>query len=570
MSATYSDTPIHQFIKKYIESEGGKVEDVCEEYFTIKTPSLIAPLKYTYKPAIAHEKKVDLIATGTPGFNGMIDDCLKKGALSSVNLKTKAKVEDFIKDFFKDRDYQCEFCEKVSFKDKTKHICTKSPKCYHKINNGKISKIELGNKKEVKLMLFIYGVFFNNKLKKNEEVLQILLDENGNRLTEDLLNDTKPFFEDSKEKINLETFDKNNSIANEIVDRIVKDKKNIFDMQLKKEIDCKLVFLEKKLDDEKLQKNISKKLEFDEKEWKIKKESMLNKEKESLDTFVSIKFLNFLVLNTNRVNFEMKLDNNSVIKSSFLVGIEKNIKIKCPICNNDMPEGYATEDEEYVCFDCVNQSIDTKKIYSKNFKLNKDHTFRECLESDKGFICSVCKNQNSRLFEFICNYDNSKVCCLCFEFCSKCKKLFSNSNLNKSKNTNKLYCPLHIKKCDNCKNFVGIDEIHVCDASGMKVCSCTKFSKCSLCEQGYSTESLKEGKCIACNHLDEKTEIQLVNIIKKHNPKLNNTKKWLIGKNKLNDVLISKGMFSDNLFVIKGDQIVYEKKLGLFNKIKGY
>lgn len=570
MNTTYSNTPIHNFIREYIESEDGEVKDACEEYFTIKTPSLLSPIKYTYKPAIAHEKKIDLIATGSPAFNGIIEECLSKGAISSVDLNSKTDIPDYLKEFFKDYEHKCDFCEKLSFNGKQRYVCTKSPKCYHKINNGKITKINITAEKQVKLMLFIFSIFINNKLKKNEELVFILIDENGNQIREDILNNSSLSFEDSKEKIGLDSFDKYNAIANEILDQIIKDKKTIFDLQLKKEIDHKLVALEKKLDDEKLQKSISKKWQYDEKEWKIKKEAVLSKERESLDTFVSVKFLNFLLINTTRTFFEIKLDNASIIRSNFLLGAEKYIKVLCPSCNKEISEGFATEDGCYDCIECLNQSIDTKKIYSKKFPLNRDSTTKEFIEDSAGFLCTVCKKQTSELFAFECNYDNSKICYTCFETCSKCNKLFSKKNLSKSKNTDKLYCPTHIKICEACNNSVGIDELRVCNASGLKVCSCSKFAKCVLCEQEYSRSSLKEGKCPACLNLKEGYEQRAISQVLLYDAKISNTKKWIIGKNKLNTIIIAKGLFSDLLFVVQDEKVVYEKKFGLLNKLKGY
>src|SRR3989344_5338911 len=114
MNTTYSNTPIHSFIKKYMESEKGEVKDVCEEFFTIKTPTILEPLRYTYKPGIAHEKKIELIATGSVSFNGIIEECLKKGVLCSVDLNSKIETQEFIKQFFKDKDYRCDFCEKLT------------------------------------------------------------------------------------------------------------------------------------------------------------------------------------------------------------------------------------------------------------------------------------------------------------------------------------------------------------------------------------------------------------------------------------------------------------------------
>ncbi len=570
MNTTYSNNPIHLFIRDYIESEDGDVKDVSEEYFTIKTKSLLEPLKYTYKPTIAHDKKIELIATGSPVFNGIIEECLARGAVSSVNLSSKIDIKEFIKHFFKDYDYQCNFCEKLTINGKPKYVCTEVPKCYHRINNGKITKIDITGDKNIKLMLFVYSIFINNKLKKNEELVYILLDENGNKINVDILNNESLTFIDSKEKIGVESFDKYSNIANEILDQIIKDKKGVFDLQLKREIDIKLVTLEKKLDDEKLQKSISKKWQFNEKEWKIKKEATLSQERESLDTFVSVKFLNFLLVNTSRISFEIRLSNNSSIESNFVLGIEKNIRVSCPSCNKDISEGYATEDEAYVCLDCINQSIESKKLYSKKFKLNKDNTTKENIEPNEGFLCSVCEKQNSRHFEFKCNNDNSGICYSCFEMCSKCNKIFSKSNLSKSKNTGNLYCPTHIKKCDNCNHFVGIDELRLCNASGLSVCSCTKFSKCSLCEQSYSMKSIKKEKCPACTDLKEGSDQKLISQLLLHNSKMANTKKWIIGKNKLNAILIARGLLSDFLFVLKDGKVIYEKKLGLINKLKGY
>lgn len=410
----------------------------------------------------------------------------------------------------------------------------------------------------------------NNRLKKNEEIVYILLDEHGNQINEDILHNNSLTFSDSRDRIELTSFDKFNSLANEILDQIIKDKMNVFDLQLKKEIRCKLTALEKKLDDENLQKSISKKWEFDEKKSKIKKEVILTKERESLDTFVSVKFLNFLLVNTNRISFQIILNNNSRIESSFLLGIDKYIKTYCLFCNKEISEGFATEDGEYVCINCLNQSVDTKKLYSKKVKLSKDHTTNENIENDGGFVCSVCNKRNSNHFKFNCTYDNSDVCYSCFDVCSKCNRPFSNNNLKKSENTKKSYCPSDIKKCDSCNRHVGVDELKTCNASGLKVCKCTKFSKCSLCEQEYSTKTLKQGKCPGCGGLKEDSNPEVISHILSYNSKFGSTKKWLQGRNALNTIVIAKNLFSDTLFVLYNKKVIYEKKLSLFNKIKGY
>lgn len=570
MSQSYSETRIHKFIREYIESEKGAVNDVSEEYFTIKTPSLLSPLKYTYKPAIAHEKKIDLIATGSPAFNGIIEECLKEGILCSIDVNSSIGVENFIKNFFKVGEFQCEHSERISINGKDYYFCTNDPKCFHKINNAKISKIKIEKKKPEMLIQFFYSVFFNNKLKKNEEMISIILDEEGNPIHANILNDSSLKFSDSKEKISPEFFDKINPGANELLDKIITDKKEIFDLQLKKEIDRKLIVLESKIDEDKLQKSISKKWKFNEKEWQLKKDSILSKERESLDTFVTVKFTNLLLMKTDVISFEIELDNSSSIKSQFILGIEKSIKVKCPSCNKEIYESYATEDKNCLCLECINQSIETGNLYSKKFKLNEDNTSKEFIESEVGFKCTVCNKQNSALFEFKCTKDKSKVCYNCFDYCSKCKDIFSVKNLQKTRKTNKLYCSTHIIKCDSCNGLMGSDELKVCSATGMKVCSCTTFSKCSLCEQEYSTRSLKDSKCIACLSLKEEVNQKLISVIERKDSRFKRTKKWFTGENKLNDVVVAKGLLSDMLFVIKDNKVIYEKKLSLFNKLKGY
>lgn len=570
MRTSYSNNSIHKFIRNFIESDNGVVEDVHEDYFTIKTRSLISPAEYTYKAAIAHEKKIDLIATGSPAFNGIIDECLKDGILCSVDIKSNTKEEDFLKSFFKNQEYHCEYCEKIPIKEKDIYFCTKNPKCYHKINNAKISTIKIIQKKPIKLAQFFYSIYFNNKLKKSEELISILLDEYGNHVEADVLNNDALAFSESNEIIDLNFFDRLNPLSNEILDKIIDDKKKIFNLQLKKEIDKKLISLEKKLDDQVLEQSISKKWKFDEQEWIHEKGAILSKEKDDLETFVNVKFLNLLILKTYQVSFEITLDNNSSIKSSFLLGVDRHVRVSCPFCNREFSEGYGTEDGYYVCLDCINQSIETKNIYSKNFILNKDNTSGEYIEKDKGFICSVCKKQNSTLFEYHCNYNNSKVCYNCFDYCSKCGNIFSLNNLNKTKNTSKLYCHAHIIKCDNCKILVGIDEARVCYATGTSVCSCTKFAKCSLCDQEYSEQSLRNGKCPACNNITEQPDEKLIYAIKNNYNKFIKVTKWSYGKNNLNNIVIAKGWLSDTLLVEKDGIVLYEKKISLVNKLKGY
>jgi len=570
MKQIYSNTPVHTFIREFVESEKGEVKDISEEYFTIKLPSTLKPIKYTYKPAIASEQKIDLIATGSPAFNGIIDECLNDGVIGSAKIINKTKIEDALKKFFKDNEYHCDESEKITINKKDHFICTHIPACFHRINNAKIESIKIINRLPINLYLFVYSIFWNNKLKKNEEIISVLLNKNGEHIDADLLNDENIDLVDTRDQITLTLFDTLNASANELIDSILKNKKQVFDLQLKKEINQKIVALEKKLDDDRLQKKISKKWKFNEEEWKLKKDHQLSKEKDSLDTFISVKFLNFLCLTTEKITYEIVLSNKSKIKSSFVLGVDKYFSITCSSCGKEHSEGYATEDKKYLCIDCINQSLDSKEIYSKDYTLIKDNTTKEFIENDSGFKCSVCNKKHSNKFLFKCNQDQSRVCLSCFDFCTKCDDLFSTLNLTSSKESKKLFCSKHIMKCDNCKKDIGMSEVKQCLSTGKKVCSCTKFNECSLCNQMYSEDALTNGKCAACNGLNEEHNSKLISIITKHDSKQSKTKKWLVGYNKLNIILIAKGFISDKLFVVHNNKVSSEKKLSIFNKLKGY
>ena len=104
--------------------------------------------------------------------------------------------------------------------------------------------------------------------------------------------------------------------------------------------------------------------------WQANYEALLKREEESFITNIAVKFINLLVINTTKVRFEVNLDNNATIHSSFILGIDHTSEATCPICRKTFSEGYATQDSLYVCKSCIRQSIDTAKIYSKKAALN--------------------------------------------------------------------------------------------------------------------------------------------------------------------------------------------------------
>lgn len=567
----YSKEPIHQLIRSFAEVEGGEVIDVCEEHFTIKLPNLRDPLKLTYQPVVSREKEIDLIATGSQALESIIKKCLQKGTVCSLSLSLKEDLSKLIRKYFKDSEYSCDFCEKVIIGEKEFSFCVKNPRCYHRINNAKIKSIKSVKSEKIQLLQFYFSVFFRNKLKKTEEIIKILLDQTGKLYDYDILENVDADFVDSEEKIDLTSFDSLKLIAYEKLDTLLKNKKNVFDIVLKKEISNRLHKIEEKLEEEKLQQSISKKAHlFNEESWKQKKAKAIEREEQSLGTRISIKFVNLLIVTTNKINFEIVLTNNSKITSSLIVGISDKFEIACPSCKKNFETGYATVDGFYLCEYCIKQSIETGNIYSNDFQLSLDNTTKEFIEMNTGFVCSVCGTLNSRNFEYRCNHDQSPICYKCYDFCSKCEKIFSLHNIETCMESGNKYCNQHIVHCYNCGNPIGIDQHRLCKASGKKLCSCTQFQKCDLCESEYSLGSLENQKCPGCNNLSIPDDESFVSPIIKFNSNYKGKKNWLMGKNAKNLIIISKGRFSDTLFVIEDEKVISSRKLSLFQKMKGY
>jgi len=309
---------------------------------------------------------------------------------------------------------------------------------------------------------------------------------------------------------------------------------------------------------------------FNENAWRQKKNSLIERETRALKTRVSIKFFNLLLVTTNKVTFELLLSNNSKIGSSMIVGLSDNFEINCPSCEQTFETGYATNDGFYLCENCVVQSIETGNIYSKNFQLARDNTTNEFMESDQGFVCAVCGKLTSNKFQYQCNEDSSLICYRCYELCQKCEKIFSIYNIEQCVETGKNYCPKHVVHCSNCGNPVGIDNYQLCKASAKKLCSCTNFQKCDLCEVEYSSDSLLDNKCPACNGLSFLDDDSVLVPVIEFNPSYKQKKSWLVGKNEKNLVLIAKGRFSDTLFVVENNKVVSSNKISLFQKMRGY
>ncbi len=295
---------------------------------------------------------------------------------------------------------------------------------------------------------------------------------------ENILDNGQLDVQDFKAKLKISTFDELKKVADQKLEKLLKEKLIIFDLPLSKEKNAKLKRYEKRLRRERLEQLIIEKEDFNAQKRPANYQALLKREEESLATNIEVKFINLLVINTSKISFELNLDNNATIHSSIIVGVNHTAEVTCPICRNTFSEGYATQDSLYVCKGCIRQSIDTAKIYSKKAALKLDETLHEYIEQDSGFVCAVCGKRYSKLLEFKCSHDNSSVCIHHYGLCDVCGSVFSNSNLASTQEFRRKLCPKHVVKCENCQSIIGVDESKVCKATGKKLCAnCLQKSK---------------------------------------------------------------------------------------------
>ncbi len=576
MSTKYSDNEIHPFIKSYVKSKEGELIEKSNEVFTLKFSNETASKEYTYQPVLSREKKITLMSPGSPAFQNIVKECLENGVLCQVLLNPKENIDSLVRRYFKDSAFSCDECEKSTFGEEVIITCVKSPLCHHQINNGKIVSVNVSKKEPVRYFQFYFSATFQNKLRsKNEEIITIMIDEKGEMVgagdfsEDNSLNDEIIEMQDFKSKLEASVFDKLNAVAEEKLDAILKEKLILFDLPLTKEKRTKLRSFDKRLRRERREKVISRKHDFDVPQWRANYEALLKREEESYVTNIAVKFINLLVINTSKIRFEVNLDNNSTIHSSLILGVNHTSELNCPICKKTFSEGYATQDGLYVCGNCVKQSIDTAKIYSKKATLTLDETLKEYFEHDSGFVCSVCGKKHSRLLEFNCSHDNSSVCVHHYGLCDICGKVFSKLNLVYTEEFKHQLCPKHAIRCESCQSIIGVSEGKLCKATGKKWCGkCITFTKCTLCQQEYSEKCMIDNRCPACNSLKESNDQTLTLIVQNFDKSQQKTTKWLIGRNATNTVVVAKGLFSNLLYVIENGQVVYHKSISFLDKLK--
>ncbi len=446
-----TDRKIHQFILEFFKAKEWQVEEQTDGVVTVKYPDQ-STQQYTYLPAVARERKIPLLSTGSPAFQQILKESLANGILSQVQLKPKGDFEAVVRGYFKDAPVSCGDCETAMVGEEENCICVKPHPCFHQINNAKIAAVHVGKSESARYFLFYYSVVFHSKLRdKNEETITILADEKGNITINEFNLEkilTNPTLEvsDFKGKLKPEVYMELKSKADQSLSDLLKEKVALFDLPLTKEKNAKLKNFEKRLRRERREQVISKKHDFDFLKWQNAFEALLKREEESYTTSISVKFINLLVINTVKTKCQITLENKATIDTSLVLGVTQNLEVACPICKKTFTEGYATQDGLYVCGNCTKQSVDTGKIYSKKAALTLDEKLNEYIEQGAGFVCSVCGRKYSKLLEFKCSHDNSSVCLFHYDTCDICGKGFSRSNLTYTDEFRRRLCPKHSGK----------------------------------------------------------------------------------------------------------------------------
>ncbi len=478
MSKKYSVTKVHNFIRSFVNSKKGELIEQSNEVFTIKYQNQTNATEYTYEPEVAREKKSILVTLGSPTFQQILNECLDDGVLCQIKVNVKNEFETLLKSIFKDSPFVCQDCKKVDSGEEMISVCENIQSCYHQIRNGKIASIKILKKEPIRYFQFYFSATFRNKLRpRNEELIVLLIDEEGNIASEEdfnaksiLINETIEI-QDFKAKLKPKIFDELKGTADKKLESMLKEKLILFDLPLSKEKETKLRRFDKRIRRQNLEQAIHNKYDLDSQKWQATHEALLKREEETLTTNIAVKFINLLVINTTKVHFELNLDNNSIIQSAITLGINHVPEATCPICRNTFSEGYATQDSLYVCKNCIKQSIDTAKIYSKKASLKLDETLNEYFEQDSGFVCSVCGKKHSRLLEFKCSHDESSICIFHYDHCDFCGEIFSKLNLTSTHEFKRKLCPKHAARCDYCQSIFGIDEVKVSKTTGERLCT---------------------------------------------------------------------------------------------------
>ena len=335
MSTKYSQTKIHQFVIAYVKSKNGELTELSDEVFCIKYPNQTCPTEYTYDPAVSREGKAQLVTLGSPVFQQILKECLARGALCQITLRPKGDLEVLLKGQFKDEPFTCECSQEDALVDENaRRFCPENQPWYHQINSAKIMSLKIVKQEPVKYFMFYYSASFQSKLRpKNEELITIVTDEEGDFADLQDFTQESTFknevitIENSKARFTAAEFDKLKTIADQKLDTLLKEKLILFDLPLNNQKKSKLGSFDKRLKRTYHEQLISKKQDFDHENWQTSYNALLRREEESLLTNLSVKFLNLIIINTVKVKFEVKLDNDSTIHASTVLGINRGQKL---------------------------------------------------------------------------------------------------------------------------------------------------------------------------------------------------------------------------------------------------
>ncbi|MFB6158690.1 MAG: hypothetical protein ABEJ95_03440 [Candidatus Nanohalobium sp.] len=237
---------------------------------------------------------------------------------------------------------------------------------------------------------------------------------------------------------------------------------------------------------------------------------------------------------------------------------------------------------------------------------------------------TVCKSHSKK-----CEQDSKTTCLLCGEACSQCGSFTCDQHLTKGEISEELYCPEHIEECVECGQNIASEKSSYCTSCGSSLCPedkencrkcrepvCSKHSdkcvecgdskdpfcsdhgvncqvcdrmlceehrerplleegfvcsehieECKICRQKYSTESLEEGKCPACQNIQQKATVGQEDVDKI----LKNNSKAKMGENsKIYTVYIPRRLRRGKIIVFDREgKKISERKTSIIEKLGG-
>ncbi len=240
MSTNIDDAKIRRFIQTYVASKKGEIKKQPQDVFTITFPDASSQ-EYTYQPAVSREKKIPLIAPGSPAFRQILHECLENVAPSQILLNPKGNFEASLKTYFKDSSFDCEDCHKIALGEETVSVCIKPQPCFHRINNGQIVSVWIVKEEPVRFFQFYFSVVFQNKLRpKSEEIITVLVDEKAGVVSvgnpeESLFKTEAVEIQDVMARLRNVDFDGLKAAADEKLAALLRQKLALFDLPLLKD-----------------------------------------------------------------------------------------------------------------------------------------------------------------------------------------------------------------------------------------------------------------------------------------------------------------------------------------------